>query len=73
MTGNELGKILFDSIQTAQGYAFISDAIEELNWTPEMVLDIAKNSREWTKETLRTLNEFVEKYDKKQILSGEGE
>ena len=73
MTGNELAKILFESVEKAQGYAFISDATEELNWTPEMVVSLAKNSREWTKESLKILNKFIRKYDEKQILSEKGE
>jgi hypothetical protein len=62
MTGNELGEILFDLVETAQGYAFISDGIEEVNWTPEQIYSLAKISRDWNKETLRILNKFLKDY-----------
>jgi hypothetical protein len=68
MDGNELGKILFELVETPQGYAFISDSIEEMNLSEKAIINIAKNSREWTRESLKVLNKFIRKYDKSEIL-----
>lgn len=56
----ELGKALWKAIQSAQGYAFISDSCEDM--TDAEVLKLAKAALRWEQKCVNILTEFMEKY-----------
>lgn len=57
------GKELFRLVERDQGYAFISDAIDEL--PNARVLDIARGSLKHTEATAAKLKRFIAKYETK--------
>jgi hypothetical protein len=52
-----LGKELFRLVERDQGYAFISDAVDEL--PADRVLDIARGSLKHTEATAAKLRRFI--------------
>lgn len=57
-----LGRKLFRAVERNQGYAFISDAVEDM--TDDEVLEIARRSLEFEKKCVTILEQFLERYDK---------
>ncbi len=54
------GSALFDAVQAAQGYAFLSDDGDNL--THEQVLDRARASLHWTNQTAKILRRFIKRH-----------
>lgn len=63
MSKRNLGKELFRLVERDQGYAFISEAVDEL--PGERVLDIARGSLKHTEATAAKLRRFIAKYETK--------
>lgn len=59
----KLGKELWRRIESAQGYAFISDLIEEL--PDDKIVPIAKLALINAKKVVRILESFIAKYEVK--------
>lgn len=57
-SGN-LGKVLWELIQSPQGYAFISDSVEGM--TDREALQIAKAALRWEKTCVNLLTTFIER------------
>ena len=53
----QLAHRLFGAVETAQGYAFISDGIEVLSRAE--ILDLARASLKWTRVVAKTLEQFL--------------
>jgi len=54
------GSALFEAVQGAQGFAFISDDGDDL--PPEKVLERARASLHWTNETAKILRRFIRRH-----------
>ena len=65
MKCNPIAKELFGSVEASQGYAYISDVIEDMDLSNEQVVNLAKSSLEDTKITIKILKDFIKKYKKK--------
>ena len=61
------GTALFEAVQSAQGSAFISDAIEDA--TPEQVMERARTSLYWTNETAKILRRFIKRHSSQNTRS----
>lgn len=55
-----LGEELFDKVEAAQGYSYISDGIDGAE--DAEVMDIAKRSLKYHRECIRLLERFLKKY-----------
>src|SRR5687767_3359115 len=54
---DKLGRELWKAIETPQGYAYLSDSIE--NMPDEEVLQLAAGAMEWHRESIRVLKKFL--------------
>lgn len=58
---NKKGTELWFAVQLSQGLSFIGDAVEDMK--DEEIMEIAKMSLIETKETVKILQEFIDKYN----------
>jgi len=65
MIYNELAKELFKKVESTQGYAFISDAIEGHDLSNDDVLAIATSSLVYTRLTVSILENFIRHHERK--------
>jgi hypothetical protein len=62
--GQNLGEKLFLEIQSAQGFAFISDACEE--WDDVLVMARARDALKWELECVKILRKFIHEHIKEK-------
>lgn len=63
MTNQHLGHKLFEAVHESQGFAFISDAIEEIeDLLDTEVIEVAEGSLYHTRKTARILQKFIKEH-----------
>jgi hypothetical protein len=56
---NPLAEELFKTIETTQGFAYISDGITGSNMSDEEIINLAAKTIDWYELAIKILNNFI--------------